>query len=322
MATVIFAEVLDRHGRIKERVRIERFPATIGTAYSNNVILDDRYVAALEARVELNEQGEPVLCNAGSINGIVKRGNKQRVEKEVLESGDVFHIGHTYVRFMFADHPMPEPVLIKVGMFGVGSWASSPLVLMLVFLAGYAGLAMDDYLGRVGKFSLGEYFGELIAMGLGFLVMAGVWALGTRLVSHEFRLLHHLAVVSVAILLLVCVETVFSYIDFIYSPDAYLYGITIFFNCLVGVVWLFIHLCVVSRQAMGRKFVLSSLLVGVIFGMVQLQSAFEEADNTGTLEFSSVIKPHGQGLVSLVTIDELFDDAQRLKVQLELDVKK
>ena len=55
MEGVIFAEVLDRRGQVRQRVRVERFPLTIGRAYSNDLILDDRYGCPQHARVSIRE---------------------------------------------------------------------------------------------------------------------------------------------------------------------------------------------------------------------------------------------------------------------------
>ena len=322
MESVIFVEVLDRHGRVKDRVKLQHFPVTIGTAYSNDVILDDRYAAAHEACIELDEQSNVLLRDSGSVNGIVNRSSKQKVDQVALTSGDEFHLGHTDIRIMFVDHPVPDAVVIKAGMFGVAGWANNFLWLMAIALVSFVGLAINEYFTQVGKFSTVEFAENLLSFLLGLLFVAGVWAMGTRLVSHEFRIFQHLAVICVVMLIGTLIDNVFGYFDFIFSPDAYFHGMTLFIYCLIGVAWLFIHLCVVSRQAVRAKFFSSFLLVGVVFGMVQLQSSLIEEDNTGALEFSYTIKSHGQGMIHYVSMDELFSESHSLKTKLDLDVKE
>ncbi|MFC1748821.1 FHA domain-containing protein [Pseudomonadota bacterium] len=321
MEEVIFAEILDRHHRIRERVRLERFPATIGAAYNNDVILDDRYVSAQEASIELNELSEPVLCDSGSVNGIVNRNKRKKVEREPLASGDVFRFGHTDVRIMFASHEVPKPIEIKAGILGVSEWGNNKLLLLTVFLLGFIGLIIDEYSGQVGSFSMGEFYETVIGSGFALLLISGVWAAGSRLVSHEFRLLQHVAVLSVIMFAAIVVDTVTGYIDFIFSPDAYLDGTTVFLYCVLGVIWLFTHLCVVSRQAIRIKFATSFVLVGIVFGMVQLGNSLNEDINTGTLSFANTIKAHGHGFIAFSTVDELFEEAHTLKEQLILDVQ-
>lgn len=322
MDEIVFVEILNRHNRVKNRVRLDHFPASIGTAYTNDVILDDRYASPKEARIELSELSEPILRNSGSVNGIHKRHDGKVVESEKLKSGDIFRIGHTHVRIMFASHEMPEPIAIKAGVLEVSEWANNFFILLGIFLVGFATLIADEYSGQVGNFSKTEFYEAVISAGVGLLFVSGIWAAGTRLVSHEFRLFQHLAVLSFFVVTGIIIDLATGYVDFVFSPDAYLKGISLFLYCLLGVAWLFTHLCVVSNQALRIKALSSIMLVGIIFGMVQLGESVNEEFNTGALKFSNTIKPHGLGLVSFTTADELFSNAQSLKEKLEMDMEK
>ncbi len=46
MGKIAFVEILDRRGNVRERVRVDSFPATVGRGYGNAVIVDDRLVSA------------------------------------------------------------------------------------------------------------------------------------------------------------------------------------------------------------------------------------------------------------------------------------
>ena len=47
---VIILEILGKSGRVREHVRLSRFPATIGRAYDNDVILDDQIPPGVHQR--------------------------------------------------------------------------------------------------------------------------------------------------------------------------------------------------------------------------------------------------------------------------------
>jgi len=322
IAPVIFVELLGRNGRVKQRVRVDRFPATIGTAYSNDVILDDQYLAPCEARIELNEQGEPVLLDVDSVNGIVKWGSKQRVSEVSLTSGDQVRVGHTDLRFMFLNHPMAAPVVIRAGVFDVLLLGKKPPFLLLLFVVSLIVMGVNGYLSQTSTQSSREWMVGLISMVLGSLIVAGMWAAGTRLVSHEFRFFQHLAVLSVILIIVELVGVSTGYVGFIYSPGSALETVEMALYAALAIVWLFIHLCVVSRRSMVTKFTISFLLAGALSGMVQMQSYFSESKEIGELAFSTQIRPHGSTGISFVTIDQLFTDAQGLKAQVDADVKQ
>jgi len=321
-APVIFVELLGRNGRVKQRVRVDRFPATIGTAYSNDMILDDRYLAPCEARIELNEQGDPILVDVDSVNGIVKWGSKQRVTEASLTSGDQVRVGHTDLRFMFLNHPVAAPVVIRAGVFDVLLLGKKPPFLLLLFAVSLIVMGVNGYLSETSTQSTREWMVGLTSMVLGSLIVAGMWAAGTRLVSHEFRFFQHLAVLSVVLIIVELVNVSTGYVGFIYSPGSALDTVEMTLYAALAIVWLFIHLCVVSRRSMITKFTISFLLAGALSGMVQMQSYFSESDEIGELTFSTQIRPHGSTGISFVTIDQLFTDAQGLKAQIDADVKR
>ncbi len=320
MEQIIFAEVLGRNGRVKERFRLDRFPATIGTAYTNDVILGDAYVAACEARVERNEQGELMLVDSGSINGIVNRDSRRRLREASLCSGDVFRFGHADVRFMFSDHPVAEPLVIKAGVLDLFSLGRNPWLLTLLAVVIFTALMLSGYQAQTSGFQLREWLMEATSLLLGLLLIAGLWAAGTRLVSHEFRFLQHLAVLSVILLLSDLVEITIEHVEFIFSPDDSLQYATIFLYGVVAVMWIFMHLCVLSRRALAKKFMISLFLVGSLSIMTQL-IYFNDTDSSGELVFASEIRPVGPGVISFVTFDEFFEEAQRLKTRLDSDVE-
>jgi hypothetical protein len=67
---VIVVEVLDRRGRVRERVRLDRLPAFVGRAYMNDVVLEDRFVSPRHCAIREAESGEMVLEDLESLNGV------------------------------------------------------------------------------------------------------------------------------------------------------------------------------------------------------------------------------------------------------------
>ena len=84
MDELIVVEVLDRAGRVTERVRLTEFPARIGRAYDCAVIVNDPYVSPCHLTIERDAEGQLCVLDAQSDNGIYLSGDGQRVACAVL----------------------------------------------------------------------------------------------------------------------------------------------------------------------------------------------------------------------------------------------
>ena len=106
-------EMLARNGEVLHRHRAAALPVRIGRAYDNDFILDDEYAAPHHAVIEAGPDGEPVMRDLGTRNGL---NHQRRRVQEVLLSGDaVVRLGHTSLRLRPADFevaPGTEPTFI------------------------------------------------------------------------------------------------------------------------------------------------------------------------------------------------------------------
>ena len=63
-------EVQERDGRVSRAISVHRWPLSLGRALDNDVVIDDPFVAAHHAVLDLNEEGELMLSVGESINGV------------------------------------------------------------------------------------------------------------------------------------------------------------------------------------------------------------------------------------------------------------
>jgi len=164
----------------------------------------------------------------------------------------------------------------KAGIFDVAQVGSTPLFLILVFVVTFIVLMMSVHSSEVDGFSSTESLFSAAALVISALLISGAWAMGSRLVSHEFRFLQHLAVLSIIILIVELTDMTMAYIYFIYSPNNTLDYFAMCMYTAIAVLWIFIHLCVVSRNAMMKKFIASFFIAGVFSVLIQLQTEIEE----------------------------------------------
>jgi len=105
MERVIVVEVLDRRGRVRDRVRLSRLPAFVGRAYTNDVVLEDRFVSPQHCAIRETESGEMVVEDLDSLNG-VKVLTGAPSGSLTVRSGDRFRVGETILRLVDGAHPV------------------------------------------------------------------------------------------------------------------------------------------------------------------------------------------------------------------------
>lgn len=237
-------ETLARNGDVLQRSRIDTLPIRIGRGYDNDLILDDDYVAASHALIELDPAGRLLLRDLGSRNGIVHRGRRR---PDLVLSGDtVVRIGHTSLRVRAANFPVAPELEDRT----FHRWEGA--------LPGAAGLALAGgaalfarWVSDTQYFEFGRYF-EALAFGIGAaLLWGGVWAFANRLFGRHARLGRHLfvfgcglAAFAAAALLAATAAYAFS-AEFITHYAAHLVTLLV-----AGMVYF--HLRTVNPQHRGR----------------------------------------------------------------------
>lgn len=198
MDRVIFVEVLDRRGRVTHRVRLDDLPATVGRGYGNAVILDDRYVSPEHARIAVGPDGSLVVEDLASTNGLFAAGDAERVAQVALSPGAQFRVGQTWLRVATSDQAVApaarDPAIADTPPPLVGPRLAPALVVAL-------GLSMvTSYLGSYGETSIAGLIADALSLGTALTAWAGGWALITRITSHRFAFVRHLAVATSVLL--------------------------------------------------------------------------------------------------------------------------
>ena len=93
MAPLGFIEILDARGHVDERVAVDSFPIRLGRAYSNQVVITDPYVCPVHASIESDEQGQLLVRDLDSVNGLHSAMDDRRITSLELHSGTQFRIG-------------------------------------------------------------------------------------------------------------------------------------------------------------------------------------------------------------------------------------
>lgn len=265
MDEVIWIEVLSRHRSVVSRHRCAGRGVRIGRAYTNDVILDDPYVAPEHAHIVRGEDGRPMVEDLGTANGLYASHGRARLDRLALDDDSIFRIGHTYLRIRNTDHAVaPER------QFGqpVRSWLAI-LVLAAVVIAGEAAaLWLADY----AEPRVATYIVPLLGMIIAIALWSTAWSVMSRIFSGQARFEQNLIVALLGVLGLEMVSAACAVGAFGFSWSALAgYSYVGFFSVLAAIC--FIHVRRINpARSMQAAGVMAALLVAAVTVQTLMQS--------------------------------------------------
>ncbi len=315
MERVIFVEVLDRRGGVRDRQRFDRFPVSIGRALSCDLIVDDAHVSADHLHLEWSDEGSPVAVDQGSENGLFCP-DLGRAERIPLESGRRLRIGRTTLRIRLIGEVLAPTVIETLHpgwLLRLGSNA--------VLAFGLAGLAVAaQILDRVSsdwsrQAPLELASAALLTAGvLAFLALAG-GAL-TRSLRHEPFFLAHLSIASLCLIGLELSRGAADLVAFLgASIDAVLLGGalgTALIMTLGGYAALSV-MGVLAPLERGLTAALGASLLVVAFGLGALNTVH---DWVRELPYWSTLEPVPTALLPIQSADAFLADVADLEAEL------
>lgn len=320
MDEMIFLEVLEGDS-VHERHRLERFPATIGRAYSNDVILDDPKVSAEHLRIERREDGALVVRDVGSHNGTWRVDPWARLAELELAPDTRVAVGDTVLRFRRRDHAVPAtvitaPVAPRERVFEHAR-AFPVAMLALLFVS-----SLETHLGNYGRTDWGELTVAVVTPLTLTLLWAGGWAVASRISRRRFHYRTHATIGSLVLLGAVSLPPLMSALGFslgLGSGLSWLYHAT--FLLLMG--WgLFWHLRYVARWEPGRLMRVLAV-VTLAFGAVSRANDLLGNEPFSTsLDFPRTLLPPAFRLARAQPVDSFFEEMGGLQEQVDTLAKE
>ncbi len=316
MDRVILVEVRDRRLHLRSRHRIDRFPAAIGRAYDNDIVVDDRYVDAHHASLALDDDGVVVIEDLNSVNGVRDGLRGVRTARVRLPSGGTVRLGETVLRVLDVGHAVARAVPL----------ADEGRLVEALRSPGTAWLAIGVSLALSALFAwLNQYDDEravvLVSAGLflfsGLCVWAGIWAIVGRAQGGRSRFLTHLAIASVALAVATLWVAIMNYVEFL-RPDLALRRVIQYAgSVLILTAALSAHLSLVTMLSRRRRLATAGLATVLLLGLVEVGNWADETDFDTALHYSDVLRPVGAGLARTETMDRFLDDAGGLRADLD-----
>jgi len=319
MGKIVFVELLDRRGHVRERVRIDSFPATIGRGYTNAVIVDDPFVSAEHLRLSLNNEGSVIVEPLDIENGLWLSTSRERIERHKIPAGGeaMIRIGQTLLRLR-GDDFVVKPTAPSQPLFGPsGRFIENSVIAFMVFVAAF-GLCVVVFAQTISKKVI---WSDLTSTSL-FLLIAIVvwttfWSFLSRLLTHSFRFMTHLAISGIASITFFVFDIAVEYFEFLFSAPAAAKVVDFAALGIVFSLLLYTHLSIMSESSRWKRLLSSLLISAAIIGIVLLVKYTKGEEFSTELRFSSVIKPIGRLWVRTVSSDEFFGDLKSLKTKID-----
>jgi hypothetical protein len=303
-----FIETLARNGDVLQRRRVDAMPIRLGRGYDNDFIIDDDYVAASHARIEMDAAGRLLLRDLGSKNGLNHRG--KRLSEVVLSGDTVVRIGHTSLRVRAASFPVAPELADRTFHRWEGALPGAAGILLACCFALFARWISDTQ-----YFEFVRYF-EALALGAGAaLLWSGVWAFANRLFGRHARLGRHLFVFGCGMVALSLVALGAATIAYAFSAEFFTHYASHAATLLVAGM-IYFHLCTVKPQNRRRyRWIAAGLAVlgsGLIL-IFNLQRTGRLADEL----YMAVLLPPEVRVSKDHGIDEFMRDVEGMKETLD-----
>ncbi len=321
MDEVIFLEVLEGD-TVHTRHRLERFPASVGRGYANDVILDDPKVSAEHLRIERREDGVLVLRDVGSHNGTYRVEPWAPLAELELAPDTRVAVGDTVLRFRSRSHRVEDTVV------GPAPTAPRPRVfeqtrtfaLALLCLIGAS--LLEGYLTNYGRTDWGELVVSVMAPLMLILVWAGGWSVASRIARRQFHYRTHATITSLVLLGATVLPALLTLVGFSLAVGR---GLSMLqHSVLLGLLgWgLFWNLRYVTRWE-PRRLMRALAFVVVVFGV--LSRADDLLGNEGFsegLDFPRTLLPPQFRLARAQPAEDFFEDTAHLQEQVDALTKE
>lgn len=309
---MIRVEVLDRHGHVAQRLRCDALPATLGRAWTCDVVLDDRYVDPVHARLVRGEDGAVALEDAGSLNGIAVAG--ARVPRVAVTGPVTVHLGQTAVRLVPVETPVAPALPLPPPARGVASLLTAPRRAAAVTLLGIAVAAVGFRASDPDADSLRTAVGGALGLCAAAAAWAGVWALVGRSVVHQARFLSHFAAVWLVLLGLELLGTVGGYAGYLLNADALAAGLDVAAALAGAGLLLVAHFTFATVLPPRRRVAVAAAVVAAMAGTaVLLTETADGAASEGEVTIRASVRPAPAALLRSDDLDAFLADAEDLR---------
>ncbi len=318
---MIWVEVQGRHGHAAQRVRLSALPASIGRAWSCDVVLDDRHVDPVHARLVRDEQGTLVLEDAGSLNGLVTPAG--RMPRVAVTGPVTVQLGQTTVRLVPAASPVAPAVPLPPPTRGVRALVSTPRRAAAIVLLGLVASAAAFWAGDPDADSPRSVVGGVLGLAAVVAAWAGVWALVGRSAVQHARFLAHFAAAWLALLAIEVVAVAGDWAGFALNIGGLAATLDVAAGLVVVGTLLAVHFALATAMTPRRRTITAAAIVlGIAGAAALLDETAREASGENDVAITASVRPVPPSLVRTDDFDAFLAGAASLRREVDALAKE
>lgn len=317
MEPIVVLEVLDKSGKVHERMRLARFPAVVGRGYDSDVILSDEFVSAHHAQIVLDESGHPMIEDLDTENGTYLLPTMQPVHNLALGAETLLRLGQTLVRLRRPEFPVAPTRIDTLIHSRLTRFFSSGLMLMALGLLLLGILGLNAYQISAQQIKLSKLLLESLEVAILVPIWAGLWAILSRVFAHHTAYVSHAVIACLAVISFFVADTFTEYYAFGFSAQL---SAEILFHILFGLIValvLYGHLRFATLLSPKRIGVFSGLIAAGVVALSGFTTYVQELDFNDTLPYPPELKPAQFRMVPEKSLDTFVRAAEQLPQRLD-----
>ncbi len=312
----LIISITDHPGRAPQHYRFNSNRISIGRAFDNDLILNDPAVSPHHAVIELNEEGQPVLKDLDSLNGIYQEHNKRVDGAILLNSGIELTIGKTHLQFFSPEHEVEETVLLEKNSLLLGH-LENPAVFMTALFSVALLYAMEQWLNMIGEFKWQDIVNvELFIFG-GVLLVGIFWSVVGRIIRHEANFRKQVSVILVFVIFQFIFTKFFEFMQFNTLNYFLSLSVILVFEFVLMTVLLWFNLSLATNQTSDQRrktaFIISLVIISLtVYSEMSFNDEFSDRP-----DYVKKLEPPALRMSGTVSENEYVSDV--LVVFEELD---
>jgi hypothetical protein len=319
----LILEVLDgRGGGVRTRIRLDALPLRIGRALDNDLILDDPYADAQHAQITRAENGDLVVEDTGSINGVILAGGL-RVTRAAVGPGMEIRVGRSLLRLRDPAQPVPPALPDAVSAASLDTrWAARPRVQVAFSLIAVAILALAGWLDSYERSAAEDAFTSALGFATMGALWAGIWAVAGRIVVHRFRFFAHFSFVTLFLMVAFLLGSINEWTVFLFPDNP----IPVLVGAAIGLVMVATlvagHLGLASALPSRRRWQAGAAVSLVILALATAGAVLTSETFSDVPEFAGTVKAVGAGWLPTHTVAEFGEVTSQLQHEVDALLEK
>lgn len=319
---MIVVEVLGRRGEVVQQVRLAALPATIGRAWSSDVVLGDPTVDASHARIVAGENGELAIEDLGSVNGLHAGLSKERAARIVLDGVATVRVGRTLLRVARADQPVPAAVPDLAPTGRLAGLLASTRAMGAVFATGLLLALLLLWLSTWDADPAPKIMGQLVLIAAIVAAWAAVWAIIGRLRVQQSQFVRHHTVAWLALVALGVVSVLNGWLDFLWPSRAWIGGLVSLAFAAIAAGTIAAHLGLVSTAPRRRRLALALVIVGGLTGLVVLGANAARSGSSGSdVAITAELEPAPARMIPAGSVEDFVRATSEVKRKVDLQAR-